>query len=172
MMRQGRGEIRAFSGVGAIAALLVSCAPPLHPSGAAGGAGTRATVEHASADDCAIIAEIGKAELHWSAANAPEAPLYPVFATPGGGTYLEDCPWKKLDLAEPSIGTQASPIGFFVTRPVYSTAGASAWFQYSVGPVATAGGKQIAPFIEQELCVLDRHADGWHLIRCKMTAIT
>jgi hypothetical protein len=129
-------------------------------------------VQHASADDCAIIAEIGKSELHWNAANAPEAYFYPRLGTAGGALYLEDCIWKKLGLADPMIGTPNSPIGFFITRPVYTATGASAYFQYSVATVSAPNGKAIAPYVEEELCTLEKDAVGWHLIRCKLMAIT
>lgn len=109
--------------------------------------------------------------MHWSARNAPSASFYPKFATPDRGTYLEDCPWQKLGVAEPLIGTPGSPMGFFVTRPVYSRSGAKAWFQYNVASVAAAGGKNILPFVERELCTLEKDADGWHLTRCKLSAI-
>jgi hypothetical protein len=169
MTQQARGKNAILAGIGAVATILTSCASPLPASHASDGP---AAIEHASADDCAIIAEIGKSELHWSATNAPQASFYPGFQTPDGGTYLEDCPWKNLGLAEPQIGAPNSPMGFFITRPVYSGAGANAYYQYSVGPVAAPNGKKISPFVEQELCTLEKDANGWHLVRCKMTAIT
>jgi len=159
-------------GLAAIAAMVASCALPQPPGQATDDAATEGPAQHASADDCAIIAEIGKSELHWNAAKAPEAYFYPRFETAGGAQYLEDCAWKKLGLADPMIGTPNSPIGFFITRPVYSPTGASAYFQYSVAAVSDSNGKKIAPYIEQELCTLEKDAGGWHLIRCKLTAIT
>jgi hypothetical protein len=157
--------------LGVIGALLASCASPSPRLGDSRAAAAQASVEHASPDDCAIIAEIGKSELHWSAANAPNALFYPKFETPGRRIYLQDCPWKKLGLAEPRIGTSDSPMGFFITRPIYSGTSAKASFQYSVASVAAAGGKRIPPFAERDLCTLEKDAAGWHLIRCKLMGV-
>jgi hypothetical protein len=170
MMRQPRSEIYGLTSLGVMAAVLASCAAP-HPSTAPGRAAIRARVERASTDDCAIIAEIGKSELHWSGAVAPQAPIYLTFNTPDGGSYVEDCPWGKLHLATPTIGTPDSAMGFFISRPVFSATGASAYFQYSVAPIATADGKKIPPFLERELCTLEKEADRWHLTGCKLTSI-
>jgi hypothetical protein len=164
-------EIQTRGGLAAVAALLASCASPLPPSQASDGTSIEAPVEHASAEDCAVIAAIGKSELHWSATNAPNAHFYPKFETPDHRTYLEDCPWKKLGVAEPLIGKPGSPMGFFVTRPIYFDSGAKAWFQYNVAAVGTANGKNIPPFVERELCTLEKDADGWHLTRCKLSVI-
>ena len=171
MKRRVLSDIFTLAGFAVMATMFTSCAAPV-PSPASGGPTARSAVEHASADDCAIIAEIGKSELHWSVTNAPQASFYASFETPGGGSYLEDCEWEKLGLAPPLIGTPNSPMGFFITRPAYSATGASAYFQYSVAPVSAPDGSKLSPFIEQELCTLEKHAEGWHLVRCKMTAIT
>ena len=171
MKRRVLSDIFTLAGFAVMATMFTSCAAPV-PSPASGGPTARSAVEHASADDCAIIAEIGKSELHWSVTNAPQASFYASFETPGGGSYLEDCEWEKLGLAPPLIGTPNSPMRFFITRPAYSATGASAYFQYSVAPVSAPDGSKLSPFIEQELCTLEKHAEGWHLVRCKMTAIT
>ncbi|HTT83589.1 MAG TPA: hypothetical protein VMF67_08905 [Rhizomicrobium sp.] len=169
MTRSIRNGIYTMARLGTIAAISASRLSPV-PAGADGIAGN-GLVEHASADDCAIIAEIGKTELHWSATQPPKAAFYPTYATPGGGTYLEDCPWKNLGVAPPQTPTSGAPMGFFVTRPVYSNAGARAWFQYSVTAVTGADGKKIPPFVERDLCLLEKDADGWHVTRCKLTSI-
>ena len=77
--------------------------------------------ERASADDCAVFVEIGKAEVLWSA-TAPKYDFFPQFERKGGGTYLEDCPWSALGVAAPTIGGPKSLAGFYITRPVYSGA--------------------------------------------------
>jgi hypothetical protein len=96
----------------------------------------------------------------------PSAFFYPEFETPDRGTYLEDCPWK-LGLAEPRTGTSGSPMGFFITRPIYTGTSAKALFQYSVA----TDGTRIPPFVEHELCCLEKDAAGWHLIRCKLMGV-
>lgn len=127
--------------------------------------------ERASADDCAVIAEVGKRELNWSATNAPQAFFYPRYDVPGGGAYLEDCSWGELGLAAPPIGRADSPMGFIITRPVYTASGASTYFQYSVVAIPADNGKQISPFLERKLCTLEKRAGGWHLIGCKLNVV-
>jgi hypothetical protein len=82
-------------------------------------------VERASAEDCAIIGEIGKAKMNWGA-TPPEFASYPEFNRAGGRTYLEDCPWEDLGVADPLIETPTSKKAFFISRPVYSGMHASA----------------------------------------------
>lgn len=150
--------------------MLASCASPAPIT--PGGAAVREPVEHASADDCAVIAAIGAKELHWDAANAPSAALYPSFDRAEGGSYLEDCPWQKLGLAAPQIGTSSSPLGFFITRPVYSGSRAKASYEYSAAAIRSAGGSTIPPFVERENCTLVKDAGGWRLISCDLASAT
>lgn len=135
------------------------------------GAPGRGPVEHASADDCAIIAAIGEKELHWDAVNAPSAVFYQTFDLPKGGSYLEDCPWQKLGLAAPQIGTPGAALGFFISRPIYSGNRAEASYQYSAAAIRGADGRTIPPFAEREICTLERTANGWQLLRCELTSI-
>jgi hypothetical protein len=80
-------------------------------------------------------------------------------------------PWRKLGLAEPRVDAADAPMGFAITRPVYSHHGATTRFQYTVAAVAGAGGKKIPPFVEQEICSLEKGSNGWRLLRCKLTDI-
>jgi hypothetical protein len=73
-------------------------------------------VERASAEDCAIIVEIGKAKMNWGA-TPPEFAFYPEFDGAEVGTYLEDCPWKDLGVADPLIGTPTSEKAFLSHVP-------------------------------------------------------
>jgi len=62
-------------------------------------------VERASADDCAIIIEVGKNKMNWGAAP-PDYAYYREFDRDGGGTYLEDCSWRQFGVAEPLTRAQ------------------------------------------------------------------
>jgi hypothetical protein len=103
-------------------------------------------VERASAEDCALIVEIGKAKMNWGA-TPPEFAFYPEFDGAEGGTCLEDCPWKDLGVADPLIGTPTSEKAFFISRPVYSGMHASVDIEKSISPNQRIDGKRIAPFI-------------------------
>jgi hypothetical protein len=63
-------------------------------------------------------------------------------------------------------------MAFFITRPVYSGSTATAWFQYSVAAVMGADGQHIPPFVERELCTLEKRAGAWRLTGCKLAGRT
>jgi hypothetical protein len=127
-------------------------------------------LKRASADDCVIIVEIGKSAMGWGA-TAPDYAFYPEFAREGGGTYLEECPWKQLGVAEPLTKAQQPKKGFFITRPRYEGAKATAELEvYISGPVID--GKQMPPFLSLEICSLEKQRDRWQLLECKLKVIT
>jgi hypothetical protein len=127
------------------------------------------TVERASADDCAVIVEIGKARLNWGA-TPPKYDFFPEFDRVGGGVYREICPWKKLGVAKPRLGTPNSEKSFFITRPEYSGARASATLQIAL--TKTVDGKKMPPFLMTETCTLEKPDGRWQLVECKLKAIT
>lgn len=126
-------------------------------------------VERASADDCAIFVEIGKTQLEWGA-KPPAYDFFPVWDREGGGTYMEDCPWSALGVAAPAIGSPSSLKGFFIRRPKYSGAGATAGYQVSIRPDPAS--KAAGAFIAEYECKLERRARAWHLVKCDMRMIT
>jgi hypothetical protein len=127
-------------------------------------------VERASADDCAIIVEVGKSRMNWGVAP-PDSAFYPEFDREGGGTYLEDCAWKKFGVAEPLTEAQKPGKGFFITRPRYTGTTATVDLQYFIsGPIVD--GKQLPPFISVETCSLEKQGDRWQLRECKLKLIT
>ena len=151
---------------------VLACAPQAAlPPGAPNETSMAKPIERTSADDCAIIVEIGKAEMNWGM-TAPSYAFYPAFNVPGGGIYLEDCPWKKLGVAEPVIGTSASAHGFFITRPVYTGDRASSTIQESISPPPEINGRKISPFVAQKNCTLKKQGGRWRLIECSMGVIT
>ena len=130
-------------------------------------------VEHASAEDCAVFAALGKQHLHWDS-EPPEQDMFPVFNTKDGGSYVEDCPWKALGLSEPNIGNPSSRSGFYFSRPEFSLRGikASLTYSYFIKSDRTEDGKEYAPFVAQYRCVLRKSIGRWQLINCKLGAIT
>ncbi|HEY3776587.1 MAG TPA: hypothetical protein VGL35_00870 [Rhizomicrobium sp.] len=155
----------------ALVATLSACSHGPTGSSPSHQAGRVSSIEQASADDCAIIVAIGKSELKWGK-RAPSAAFLRDFELPGGGTYREECSWKYLGMAPPAIGDSRSSMAFFITRPVYSGKRAKAWFQYSVASLRRADGTLLPPFVERELCALEKRAEQWYLLGCKLTAIT
>lgn len=150
-----------------------------------GVAGTQAAdnppkpVAHASADDCAIIVEIGKAKMEWGN-KAPIPDFFPTFDNEGGETYIEDCVWKDFGVADPVIGTPNSPQAFYISRPEYSGTNATAELNqavrpaprpYGSGAVPGPDGSSVAPFMERDRCTLEKVAGRWRIVACKMLAI-
>jgi hypothetical protein len=127
-------------------------------------------VERASADDCAIFVEVGKRKMDWGA-KAPDFAFYSEFDRVGGGTYLEDCPWKALGVAEPLTHAQQPEKSFFITRPDYSGAGATVDLEYSLSG-RIVDGERMPPFIMSQKCRLEKNDDRWHLVECEMKFIT
>jgi hypothetical protein len=134
-------------------------------------------VEHASADDCAVIIEIGKAKMNWGF-HPPEFDFFDTFAKKDSGAYHEDCHWSDFGVASPVIGTPNSKKGFYVSRPVYSGAQASAVIEWTILPenantsVGPDGQRGNSPFIERDTCTLEKRDGRWHLIQCRLDVIT
>ena len=120
-------------------------------------------VELASPDDCAIIVAIGKDRVGWGQAP-PKTALYVDQPSDDGGVYREACPWKRYGVADPVIGTDASPGGFTVSRPTYdaSRTHATASLTITVNP----------RFIDLWACRLVKRGGHWRLIACEEQAIT
>jgi hypothetical protein len=127
-------------------------------------------VERASTDDCAVLVAIGKSELKWGA-KPPAAALLASFSMPSGAIYRQECSWRKLGVAAPVIGDSRAAMVFFVTRPTYAGRRATAYFQYAVAPVRLPDGSLLSPFLERELCSLEKQPAGWHLLGCRLTGM-
>ena len=127
-------------------------------------------VERASADDCAILIEVGKHEMNWGT-TAPDFAFYSEFDRVGGGTYLEDCPWRALGVAEPLTKAQQPEKAFFITRPAYSGTDATVDLEYSISG-RIVDGKRMPPFLMAKKCTLQKSDDQWHLVGCQMKSRT
>ena len=119
---------------------------------------------HASAEDCAVIAAVGKARLGWGA-HAPEYLL-------GRNSFGQDCDWAHLGIVGPSVAA-ASDSPFYqglrssFSRVSYGPDG-QASIDYGVG--GNAGPSNY--FAAGYSCTLSRKAGPWQLIACKMRYIT
>jgi hypothetical protein len=122
-------------------------------------------VEHASADDCAILALV--------ISRYAAATFYPEWDRPNGGVYVEDCPWRALGVNPPVIGKK-SLANFYVTRPGYNPIGlgATVHMTYSLQSEEQRDGRRIAPFITSDICSFAKHGKTWSLVTCRMEAIT
>lgn len=136
-------------------------------------AASPAPTVHASADDCAVIVGIGKAELGWSANSAGAWPFFPTYDLDGGGTYVEDCPWRALGVAPPAIGALSSARGSAITRPVFADGGMTATAELTTTIAGKdASGRPVPPFIEDRVCKLERRGNTWQVVSCDTAAIT
>ena len=127
-------------------------------------------VERASVDDCAIIVEVGKNKMNWGA-SAPDYAFYGEFDRDGGGTYLEDCSWKQLGVAEPLTKARQPEQGFSITRPSYAGATATVDLQIFISG-RIVDGKRTPPFISVEICAVEKQGDRWQFRECKLKLIT
>jgi hypothetical protein len=127
-------------------------------------------VERASPDDCAIFVEVGKNIMNWGA-KPPDYAFEPEWDRDGGGTYLEECPWKELGVAEPLTKAQQAEKSFFITRPKYSGAEATVDLEFSISG-RIVDGKKTPPFIESDTCTLEKKDDRWQVVECRLKFIT
>lgn len=125
-------------------------------------------VEHASADDCAIVVAIGRAKLGWNERTPPAQDFFPEWDSEKGGTYIQDCAWQDHGLAPPHIGGKASTAGFSIARPRYDTTRATATAELTVSLKAEGH----APFISVEHCTARREGRRWVFVDCSQVAIT
>jgi hypothetical protein len=110
--------------------------------------------------------------LRWGAAP-PAAAFYPEWPGAGGGTYLEECPWKQMGVAEPLAPSQNQNESFFITRPIYSGSKpttAKVSFEYSIARDPAA--PQRGPFIHRQTSSFEKREQGWLLLECKTDIIT
>ena len=130
-------------------------------------------VVHASADDCAIIAAIGKAELGWGLKSPGDWPFFPDYDLAGGGSYVEDCRWGALGVAAPTLGSPDSMRGAAVARPVYGPGGLTATADLTTTMRAKdPDGRPLPPYLEDRVCRLERRAGAWRVVSCDTTAVT
>lgn len=118
------------------------------------------TVQEASADDCAIVVEIGKSQAAWGP-NGPNQPFFIEGQQKDGSTYRQQCPWNALGVGAPTPATPGN--GFAIDKPVYGDDGATA--EADVNFVAWAG-PGTAPFISVRHCELRKRKGQWRLKKC------
>jgi hypothetical protein len=119
---------------------------------------------HTSAEDCAVIAAVGKAKLGWGA-QVPEYQL-------SRDSFGQDCDWARLGIVGPSVAAASDSPYFQGLRVSFSRA--------SYGPESLASidygvGGNAAPsnyFAAGYRCTLIRKASRWELVACKMRYIT
>ncbi len=121
-------------------------------------------------DDCEIIVEVGREKMGWGA-KPPDATFYPEFDRAGGGTYLEDCPWRQLGVAEPNTKAGGFDTGFFIARPRYSGIETTVTFEVFIS-APPVGERKMPPYMRREECVLFRDGGRWKLKECKVKAVT
>lgn len=147
----------------AFAALLAGCA--LVRIGSSG-----ARVIHASADDCKVIAEVGKAKLDW-AAEPGEYRFLTRYILHDGEPYVEDCPWHELGVA-PVPEQSATDAFAYITRPTYSGDEASVEIGCSTIPGPGKKGQTVASYSSRQRCAVHRSNGRWHFVGCRTGPIT
>jgi hypothetical protein len=125
-------------------------------------------VERASADDCAVIVAIGRAELGWSDRSPPDPDFFGEYDRPGGGTYMQACDWRRFGVLAPRVGGPPSQRGFSISRPNYAGGKATATLDVFV----RAQNQTLAPFRMQKHCEVTRRGRAWVLVACRQGLIT
>ncbi|MEP6829838.1 MAG: hypothetical protein ABI963_05835 [Rhizomicrobium sp.] len=118
-----------------------------------------------SADDCAIIGVVGKAEFHWGAAKS-NTPL-------GSRSFGVDCDFKGLGLkgviiAPPDRGPYFKGLRLSFQRPVYAANGQHAAITFGIN--GNAGPKSY--FSTGSTCTVEKRDGKWQFVSCQMRWIT
>lgn len=119
----------------------------------------------AGPDDCAVIAEVGKAQFHWSNTKS-DTPL-------GNGSFGTDCDFKGMGLAgvaiaPPDPGPYYKGLRLAFQRPVYTANGQHAAITFGIG--GSAGPKSY--FATGSTCEVEKRDGAWRFLSCKMRWIT
>lgn len=119
----------------------------------------------ASPDDCAVMAEVGKAKFHWGGAKS-DTPL-------GARSFGLDCDWKGLGIkgvtiAPPDPGSYYDGLRLSFQRPVYVAGGQRAAITFGVS--GSKGPKTY--FSTGSTCTVEKHNGQWQFVSCQMRWIT
>mgnify|MGYP000031662677 FL=1 len=126
-------------------------------------------VVHASADDCAIIVAIRKAQAAWGL-KGPNRPFVVEGQGPDGIIYRQDCDWAASGVGPPVVQKLGEPgPRFAIGRPVYGVGRKTA--EADISFVAWAG-RGTVPFMSAEHCTLKRSRGAWRVVKCEQGIIT
>jgi hypothetical protein len=119
---------------------------------------------HASADDCAVLAEASKALQQTGDKN--DAPMSPT-------SYGVDCNWKAFGMEAPAIAPVVSGpyypgVRASFTRPIYAAKGLTATTDYTMG----GNGGPVSYFYVGYRCTTDKRDGRWQHAACTMQFIT
>jgi hypothetical protein len=119
---------------------------------------------HASADDCAVLAQASKALQQTG--DKKDAPMSPT-------SYGVDCDWKAFGIAAPVVAPVVSGpyypgVRFSFTRPIYAANGLEATTDYTMG----GNGGPTDYFYVGYRCTAQKHDGRWQPAACKMQYIT
>lgn len=111
-------------------------------------------IEHASGDDCEVIAEVGKVNDNWESGGRTQF-------VPDWPGYVEDCRWKTLGVS-PLLSK--AEIRETITRPLYTGDTATATFQLILPPGHGS-------FVYRHRCTLTRGTGHWKVQQCEIQQI-
>lgn len=126
-------------------------------------------------EDCAVFVALGKAKFGWSAYTSGSSPFYRDDQSPDGRAYAIRCPWTKLGVHEPPVGTQDSRSGYAFSRPQYDAVHMHATVSSDTfvrSDQKDANGREPAPFATGFSCKLEKTQGVWRVVGCDMSFIT
>jgi|SRR6185312_173627 hypothetical protein len=119
---------------------------------------------HASADDCAVIAAVGKAKLGWGA----HAPGYLL----NRNSFGQDCNWARLGIVGPSVAPASDSPFYQGLRTSFSRVSYRPDGVASVEYGVSGNASQSSYFSAGYICTAARKAGRWTLIECWMRYVT
>ena len=130
---------------------------------------TGSATEYASADDCAILVEVGKVEAAWGP-KGPNQPLVAEGELKDGTVYIQACNWAALGVGAPVLlkSGQTGP-RFAVDKPRYTKGGKAAAVEVNF---VVWQGPGFPPFLSVRRCDLRKTNGHWRLTKCTQGPIT
>jgi hypothetical protein len=122
---------------------------------------TPAHIEHASPEDCAIIAAVGEAVLGWGKGPA-EPVVIDVQDSDTNITYREDCHWRDLGVVAPTVATPHSPSAYTIFRPQLGSGRLTALV--TIASELDRKGK-FGPAVAMERCNLVKENGRWRVVQ-------
>lgn len=126
-------------------------------------------------EDCAVFVALGEAKFGWAADASGSSPFFRDGQSPDGRRYAIRCPWTKLGVHAPPVGTKESRFGYAFSRPEYDAVHMHATVSSDTfvrSDRRDANGRELAPFATGFVCKLEKTQGVWRVIGCDMGFIS
>lgn len=124
-------------------------------------------VQHASAEDCAVIVSLLQSRAAWGS-SGPNLPFVIDGKQKDGSLYREDCDWGAFGVSDPMPVAQDKS-RFGIERPSYGADGLTATADVSF---FAPRGRGAPPFMAVWTCSLKKTGAMWEVTDCKERSIS